>query len=108
LYSEAQEFVPTHTLWCRANDQPLVFDASEGFWRRIKLLPFTHHIPPKKRIADLKEQLAREFPGILAWAVRGCRAWYNDAHKSSTRANALGVPPRVAKATETYRKATDA
>lgn len=105
LYSEAQEFTPTHTLWCRANDQPAVHDASEGFWRRIKLIPFTVRVPPKRRVLNLKEQLAEELPGILNWALEGLQGWRQASAQQDP--NPLGVPVAVLKATKTYRQQTD-
>ena len=95
LYQETFNFTPTHTLWCRGTDQPAVRDLTDAFWRRIKLVPFEVRIPEAEQVLDLKEQLCAELPGILNWAIEGCRAWQRDG---------LRAPARVRKATETYRQ----
>lgn len=99
LYQEKFEFTPTHTIWCRGNDQPRVEDLSAAFWRRLRLVPFRRSFGPADQVKDLREQLSGELPGILNWALAGCRAWQN--------AGGLPEPARVAKATESYRKSED-
>jgi putative DNA primase/helicase len=99
LYQEKFEFKPTHTLWCRANDQPTVHDLSDAFWRRLRLVPFRRKFKGNRQQKDLQEQLLSELPGILNWALAGCRAWQNEG--------SLPEPQRVAKATSSYRQAED-
>jgi len=43
---------------------------------------------------DLKQQLLKELPGVLAWAVRGCLAW--------NQAGRLNLPFDVENATRGY------
>ena len=75
LYSEFFSFTPTAKIWLAFNHKPVVADDSEGFWRRIHLIPFLREFKGDAADKDLKAKLCSEAPGILAWAVRGCLAW---------------------------------
>lgn len=72
------EFPATHKIWLAANHKPTVRGIDLGIWRRIKLLPFTVVIPDDQQDKDLPVKLLDELPGILAWAVEGCRQWLVD------------------------------
>src|SRR5262249_54376894 len=56
-------------------------------------------IPQDERDKTLDEQLQKELPGILAWAVRGCLEWQ--------KLGALQEPEAVSKATASYRTEMD-
>jgi putative DNA primase/helicase len=87
-------FTPTHTLWLLANHQPAVKAGGPAFWRRLRLLPFEHTVPPESRIADLEDRLiADEGPAILAWLVAGARDYFT---------HGLAEPASVRAATDTY------
>lgn len=60
-------------------------------------------IPHAERNPDLLGDLAKELPGILAWAVRGCLDWQADGRGS----HGLRVPERVTGATASYRENED-
>ena len=66
-----------------------------GFWRRIRLVPFTRRFPLD---ASLAGQLQAEAPGILAWAVRGALEW---------QADGLTAPPIVMNAVEAWEADSD-
>ena len=77
LYGTTQTWDPTHTLHLGTNHLPAVDDATDGFWRRVALVPWVVKFrkPGEKGDAPaedpgLIEALADEAPGILAWAVR--------------------------------------
>ena len=91
-------FDPTHTLWISGNHKPRIRGKDDGIWRRIRLIPFDVTIPPSQRDPELEDKLRAEWPGILAWAVRGCLAWQRDG---------LGRPERVEAATAEYRDEQD-
>lgn len=67
---------PTAKLLNATNELPDVKDCSDGFWRRIVLLPFDVAIPEEKRDHQLEERLAGELAGILNWSVAGAGALY--------------------------------
>lgn len=65
-------FTPSHTLWLVGNHLPAVRSGGDSFWRRLRLIPFEHTVPPESRVDDLQGLLAREHGGeILAWLIEG-------------------------------------
>jgi putative DNA primase/helicase len=98
LYSKAFEFEPAFKLWLAANHKPMISGTDLGIWRRIRLIPFTVEIPAEERDETLKDALKAELPGILAWAVAGCRLWQQ---------HGLGLPDAVREATAAYRVEQD-
>ncbi|MHB9023450.1 MAG: phage/plasmid primase, P4 family [Armatimonadota bacterium] len=100
LYGEFFQFTPTHKLWIYGNHKPAVAANDFGFWRRVHLIPFTVQIPEGERIKNFSERLRPQFPGILAWAVRGCQAWLG-------REQRLDPPDSIRAAVEEYRSDMD-
>jgi|GEM_PF-3575308 len=100
LYGEYFQFRPTHKLWIYGNHKPTVSANDFGFWRRVQLIPFNVQIPEGERINNFSEQLRPQFPGILAWAVRGCQAWLG-------RDQRLDPPASIREAVEEYRSDMD-
>jgi len=97
-YEHEIEWQPTHHLWLSGNYRPEIRDDSIAAWRRLKIVPFTVHIPDEEKDEALKFKLLDELPGILAWAVRGCLAYQKDG---------LRDPQAVTQATSDYRKEND-
>jgi putative DNA primase/helicase len=95
LHSEFFEFTPAAKFWLAVNHKPVVRDDSHGFWRRIRLIPFTRTFPVNP---NLDRELHAERPGILVWAVEGCRAW---------QAEGLAAPGVVTDATAEYQADSD-
>lgn len=92
-------FTPSHTLWLMGNNQPKVETGGFSFWRRLRLIPFTHTVPEKDRIDNLQERLvAEEGPGILHWIIRGAVDYARDG---------LNTPPQVLAATNAYKEEED-
>ena len=98
LFEDAFTYTPSDTFWLATNHKPTITGNSEGIWRRIRLLPFAVTVPPSEQDAALPAKLRAEFPGILAWAVRGCLDWQRDG---------LGSADAVDAATATYRGEMD-
>ena len=92
------QFVPVLKLWLVANDRPRVRGTDEAFWRRVEGMPFTVKIPEAERDPDLLTKLRAEWPGILAWAVRGCLKWQREG---------LGEPDVVRLATKAWQQEMD-
>lgn len=92
------DFKPTHKLWLSTNHKPKIRGTEDAIWRRIRLIPFDVTVPKPEQDRKLPERLRGELPGILAWAVRGCRQWREDGLKE---------PTRVRKATASYRTQMD-
>lgn len=98
LHREFFTFQPAAKFWLSTNHKPGVQDSSHGFWRRLRLIPFTQQFAGRRDNKNLKETLAAEAPGILRWLVEGCRAW---------RRKGLEPPKAVTAATEQYRVESD-
>jgi putative DNA primase/helicase len=95
LHSEFFTFEPVAKFWLAVNHNPTVRDDSHGFWRRVRLVPFTRTFAVNP---NLGRELEAEREGILAWAVRGCLAWQQQG---------LLVPLAVAGATSEYQADSD-
>jgi len=67
-------------------------------WRRVHCVPFHQSFSGPNRDNTLKDQLRREWPGILAWAVRGCLEWQE---------RGLDPPLEVTAKTQEYRERMD-
>ena len=91
-------FIPEYKLWLVANDRPRVRGTADAFWRRVRVIPLDVTIPSGERDLDLPNKLRAEWPGILAWAIRGCRKWQRER---------LGQPTAVRTATRGWRKEMD-
>jgi putative DNA primase/helicase len=96
LHGEFFSFEPVAKFWLSVNHKPVVRDDSYGFWRRIRLIPFTQRFDVNKGLAD---ELHAEAPGILAWCVRGYLAWQR---------HGLQAPASVTAATSEYEQESDA
>lgn len=92
------DFKPTHSLFFAANNRPKVDDESDGFWRRMMLVPFEVQIPLDEIDPTLPEKLLEEAPGILRWCVDGALAW---------QVQGLAPPARVRNASAEYRETSD-
>lgn len=81
LRQEYFEFVPTFKLWLACNHLPTIDGQDCAIWRRIRLIPFNVTFSPPEsgqppyQDKMLLPKLRAEYPGILAWGVRGCLEW---------------------------------
>jgi putative DNA primase/helicase len=75
LYREHFEFLPKFKILMAGNHKPTIRGRDNGIWRRICLIPFTVTISPEKRDKNLQSKLRAELPGILNWAIKGCKTW---------------------------------
>ena len=92
------EYKPEFKLFIAANHKPEIQGVDHGIWRRIHLIPFDVTIPTEEIDRDLPNKLREELPGILAWAVQGCREWQEQR---------LNVPVSISNATAAYRAEMD-
>lgn len=98
LYQEHFEFVPKQKIWMATNHLPTKIETDYAIWRRIKVIPFRFRVPPDKLDRDLQSKLLAELPGILNWAIEGCRIWLHEG---------LGHCEAVEKATNIYKTDSD-
>jgi P4 family phage/plasmid primase-like protien len=98
LYQDYAGFVPVAKLWFAVNHLPVISDASDGMWRRVRLIPFARQFEGDAQDRQLKSTLLSELPGILNWALAGLRSW---------RGHGLKAPEAVMAATAEYRETSD-
>jgi putative DNA primase/helicase len=98
LYHEHFDYLPQFKLWFAVNYKPGIRELNNAIWRRIHLILFNQAIPENEQDHQLKVKLRAEFPGIFAWAIRGCLDW---------RKCGLLPPPSVLSATVQYRQDSD-
>ena len=92
-------FEPLFKLVIAGNHRPGLRNVDEAIRRRFNLIPFSVRIPPEQRDHNLPEALKAEWPGILAWAIKGCLDWQRGG---------LRPPAAVIDATAEYLEAEDA
>lgn len=98
LHQEFFDFHPTHRLLIRGNHKPSISGTDEGIWRRLRLVPFTVSIPADEQDRGLLKKLTVELPGILNWALQGCREWQRTG---------LQPPAIILEAVQQYRQESD-
>ncbi|MET0087663.1 MAG: phage/plasmid primase, P4 family [Sedimenticola sp.] len=98
LYKEFTDFTVVAKFWMSTNHLPRVIGKDHAIWRRIKVIPFEYTVPEDRIDQDLLENLKNELPGILNWAIEGCREWINEG---------LGTCEAVEQATNAYHNESD-
>jgi putative DNA primase/helicase len=93
------ESLPQFKLFIAGNHRPGLRSVDEAIRRRFHLIPFAVTIPVEERDGELTEKLKAEWPGILAWIVKGCLAWQSEG---------LAAPGAVTAATAEYLNSEDA
>ncbi len=106
LFGNPVTFKQTHKIIMLTNHSPRIPDSDDyAMWRRVIRIPFNVRFMnnPKlpherKQDKDLMTKLRAEYPGILAWLIRGCLAWQREG---------LNPPTAVIESTEKYREDED-
>ena len=92
------KFVPAFKLMIAGNHKPSLRSVDESISRRFHMIPFAVTIPLDDRDPALADKLKTEWPGILAWMIRGCLDWQR---------RGLARPQAVAEATDAYLESED-
>lgn len=92
------EYRPQFKLLIAGNHKPGLRSVDEAIRRRFNLIPFAVTIPAAERDEGLTDKLRAEWPGILAWMIKGCLAWQRGG---------LTAPAAVNDATTSYLEAED-
>jgi len=95
VYRDPFILQPTVKLWWSMNELPAVADTSDGFWRRVQVIPFNRQFSQDEQILDLKEKLDLELSGIFNWCMAGLR-------RLRSRGK-FDTPNQVKTSTATYR-----
>jgi P4 family phage/plasmid primase-like protien len=90
---------PTAKLLIATNSLPRFGDKTEAIWRRMLLCPFDLSLEDRYQIKDKAEQLKKELPGVLNWALAGLDRL--NAKKGFT------IPQGQKKLMEEYRRDAD-
>ena len=64
---------PVAKVFWAMNDKPDIKDTSDGFWRRLRLIPFYRQFAEHEKDTALSDRLLGELPGILNWALEGLK-----------------------------------
>lgn len=97
LNREFFTFIPQFKPWIATNHKPRVKGTDDGFWRRVRLVPFVVSFLGRQD-KTLLTTLMTELPGILNWAIDGCVSW---------QMSGLGHASAVDDATSAYREESD-
>ena len=98
LNKEFFDFYPIFKMFLYTNKKPNIHGTDIGIWRRIRMIPFDLKITEENKDKDLPKKLEGELPGILNWALEGCRKWQEAG---------LNTPQKVLDATNTYQLEED-
>ena len=92
------DFSPKFKLHISGNNQPNLKSVDEAIRRRLIMVPWNVVVPKEERDLQLKEKLKHEWPGILAWMIKGCLVWQEQG---------LDPPKAVIEATNEYLEEQD-
>ncbi len=94
------EFTPHFKIFLSTNCRPRISGTDDAIRDRLRLVPFVIRIPEEERrpMDQRLQEFEAELPGILNWAIAGCRDWQR---------HGLGEPPEVRVATADYRDEMD-
>ncbi len=94
-YEKPFSFAPNFKLCIFGNSKPKVTDNSQGFWRRIVLIPFDFTIPePERREqSEMMGEFNSELSGILNWCIKGWNLYKSEG---------LQIPDIVSSATNDF------
>ena len=114
LFVEETNFGPTHTMFVQSNHIPHGLTADFALRRRLVLFQFLYSFVDdiaaeeaktpsrigffRKKDDQLTARLKSQYPGILAWLVRGCALWQK---------HGLAPPPQIVANVEEHRRSED-
>jgi len=98
MRQDSFEFAPQFKLWIMGNHKPTLFSPDESIRRRFHIVQFLNVVADEDKDRELRKKLRAEWPGILQWAIDGCRLWL---------AHGLAPPAVVREATADYIAAED-
>lgn len=96
-YRDAVSFRPFAKILWACNELPRVSETQAGLFRRVKIIPCRHKVD--RPDPGLREQLRKEAPGILNWALAGLARLRQQGSFTS--------PEAVRAAVEDYQRSCD-
>jgi putative DNA primase/helicase len=91
-------YKPQFKLLFSGNHMPTLRTVNKAITRRFNRIPFAVTIPDDKVDPHLPDKLKAEWPGILAWTIKGCLDWQRIG---------LNPPKAVTDATGSYLASED-
>lgn len=82
-YRNPIDYKPFCRLLFLVNNLPNTSDVTNGYFRKLLIIPFKRTFPPGKRNVNLKQELLEELPGILNWALEGLNRLKNNNYQFS-------------------------
>ena len=82
LFREFFEYVPQFKVWMAVNREPQIRGTDHGIKRRVLIIRFDRRFEGNSRVDNLKEELLKELPGVLNWALEGLRMWREEGLRS--------------------------
>lgn len=98
-YEKPQQFKLSLHPFLITNPLPKIDENQDATWRRIRLIPFTHKVPPEKRILNFAaKMLEAGTSGIFNWYLEGLKKYYVEG---------LAAPEKVLAVTSKYKEKSD-
>lgn len=99
MFEDEWQFYPECLLMYSTNEKPTVREATQGIWRRVRLIPFLATFAAGTENRKLAQvMLEEESEGILCWIIAGAKAYLADG---------LKCPERILTETAKYQKEED-
>jgi len=97
VFERDTSFFPQLKLIISGNHKPIVRGTSDGFWRRMRLVPFTASI--LRPDPNLNDKLNNQLSGVLNWMIQGWKQYQEE--------NLIPVPNAVKSLSLQYRDDMD-
>jgi P4 family phage/plasmid primase-like protien len=98
LHTAPARFTVEGKIVVRCNHRPIIDGVDQAIWDRIVEVPFDLRLEKEDEDTGLRGALNAELPGILNWALDGCRGYLKYG---------MQLPDKVKKQTAAYREAMD-
>ena len=100
-FKDEFDFTPSHTLVLYTNHLPKVAAGDDGFWRRVRVIPFLNKFTGKDDTKNFSEVLYEKCKGyILNWVIQGAKIVYDNKFH-------IDVPKVVLEACNQYKNDND-
>ena len=100
-FKDEFDFTPSHTLVLYTNHLPKVAAGDDGFWRRVRVIPFLNKFEGKNDTKNFSEVLYEKCKGyILNWVIQGAKIVYDNKFH-------IDVPKVVLEACNQYKNDND-
>ena len=103
LHAAPVKFTVEGKFVIRCNNRPVIDGADQAMWDRVVEIPFDLRLEEADQDTTLHDTLAAELPGILNWAIVGCRRYQQNGMLSRKEM----LPDKVRWQIKSYRESQD-